>query len=487
MKKLILFAVILSVMLSAIVPASAAIYRGDSYSYNDYGEEISAPVGYNVEQIIYGSDVGTDSFSEPRDIYSDEFGTLIADTGNNRIVVLDSSLHCEKIISSVELEGETVSLAAPEGVCRTADGMIYICDTGNARILKLDNDNKVQCVFEKPNTELLEDEFIFVPQKVSVDTAGTVYVVANGMYQGLAEYDAEGNFTGFFGSNKIELTAEVLLSYYWKKILSKEQGQAMQRLIPIQYSNLFIDRSDFVYAVTAETDTSTNEVKRLSASGSDVLYFENSGHYDKSDFGDLEKGMEKDIQQDSRIIDVTVDVDGVISLLDEQRCRVFQYDKNGQLLCIFGNKGNQAGTFLRPSALTEWKDGILVVDAEKNSLTLFRPSNYTVILKKAIGLYNEGNFDDSIDAWQELLSENVQLSIANRGIGKAFLRQGEYKKSMECFKKGNDREGYSEALRESRKIWMRNNIVFIAVGVALLYVAFCVIRCFIKRKRKKQL
>ena len=63
MKKLILFAVILSVMLSAIVPASAAIYRGDSYSYNDYGEEISAPVGYNVEQIIYGSDVGTDSFS----------------------------------------------------------------------------------------------------------------------------------------------------------------------------------------------------------------------------------------------------------------------------------------------------------------------------------------------------------------------------------------------------------------------------------------
>lgn len=69
--------------------------------------------------------------------------------------------------------------------------------------------------------------------------------------------------------------------------------------------------------------------------------------------------------------DVQVDADGILSVLDNQRGRVFQYDKEQNPLCIFGGRGEQQGFFKNATALEKLGSEYLIADADKNSLTVF--------------------------------------------------------------------------------------------------------------------
>ena len=67
----------------------------------------------------------------------------IADTGNNRIVVVDNSLtKFLRVIDSFERDGQTDTFKSPYGVCVSENGQLYIADTENRRIVVLEADDR---------------------------------------------------------------------------------------------------------------------------------------------------------------------------------------------------------------------------------------------------------------------------------------------------------------------------------------------------------
>ena len=461
--------------------SASALYQGKDYQYDDYGNSIAAPAAMSVDRVIDGTDLGVGPLREPDDIFIDAGQNIyLCDTGNDRVLVFDKNWKLLREIAQVRIEGEEQFLRSPSGSFVDADGMLYLCDTGNGRVLKLKGDT-VLCQYTMPKTELIDQNDEFKPEKVVVDTTGCVYVVAYGIYQGMLAYDNDGTFTGFFGSNKVEPTVSVLIEFTWKKLFTKEQRESMTRIIPVEYANAFIDSKNFVYTATPNSNTSLNEVKKLNALGNNILT--NTSYdtlYDKNDFGDLESNHEQGKKIDSSIVDVHADADGIITLLDQTRGRLFQYDGDCNLLFVFGSSGYQQGSFCAPSSVEKLDDSYLVLDKTKGTVTVLSYTPYAKQVKEAVMLYNAGKYIEAVSLWKDILKENSNLSLAYKGIGKARLQQGDYAQAMQDLRRGNDRQAYSSALQEYRKEFLRRNSVWLILGTATFVTALVFILRFLK-------
>lgn len=467
MKKIIISLLILICLFQTISFAEETTYK--SYTYDATGRSIPAPAPYTAEKVLAGSDCKTQAFKEPSDLYVSNGMIYIADTGNNRIVVLDSGFAFVKEIKSVNINGAAQNLKNPKGVFVDTKGYLYIADTGNNRVIICDEKGNTVKVLMRPESDLIPTDIEYKPEKVVADSAGTVYVEVNGIYQGLVTYDDTGSFSGFFGSNKVEMSLENLALYTWKSIFSKEQKGAMIRFIPVEYSNIYIDKSGFIYTSTLTTKTSLDEIKKLNALGQNILRTPSTGVlYPKNNFGDIEKDMQQGKQLDSKFSDVHVDEDGIISALDNERGRVFQYDQDLNLLFVFGDKGTQMGMTTQPTAIEKLNDNYLILDSVQNTLTVMKPTYYCSLFRKAVKLYNNGEYEASQKTWREILSLNSNCLMAYRGIGKTYLQQEKYSEALVCFKKAQDRESYSEAMSIYRKDVIRKYLLVFLLALVLI-------------------
>lgn len=480
MKKWIRFLAVGVAAASFAVSASAA--GTTSYIYDDYGNSVPAPNTYVTKKILTGRDLGTTELNAPQDIYIDKDNNIyIADKGNNRVLVLDQNFKLAQEITQLS-NTETPNFVEPMGVFVDNDGLLYICDSGNGRVVKIDRSCKVLTEYTKPDTKVLPDDFVYKPYKVAVDSAGGVYVVAYGLYQGLIYYQNDGTFLNFYGSSKVEVTVAVIAENIWKSFFTKEQRESMSRTIPTEYTNIYIDARNFVYTSIIQTENSLDEARKLNALGNNVLRYNGfNTYYPKNNFGDIEVEWYRGNQINNKFVDIYVDEDGIISLLDQERGRIFVYNKENDLLLTYGNKGTHKGEFLTPTAISQLGEHMLVLDAEKNSLTVLVPTAYTTELKNMMKLYSKGLYDQTIDGFHQLLEDNSNLSLAYKSIGKAYLQQGEYRVALDYFKRANDRQGYSDALKEYRKVFVRENILLLLFGMA---AAILLLRFLIKQFKK---
>ena len=448
-----------------------AAYIGTSYNYNDYGESVPSPDAYLVTQILTGELIGSGSLENPQDLFvANDNKIYVADTGNNRILILSPELKLIKEITQLN-NTDITSLMQPSGLFVDDKGNIYICDTGNERAIKVDSSGMVMNEYIKPDSQTLDVDFVFKPLKISVDSAGGVYIIAYGIYQGLISYDNDGTFLNFYGSNKIEATIAVIADNMWKKLFTKSQRESMGRTIPTEYSNMVIDDKNFIYTTTLKTEGSINEVKKLNALGNNILRFDAfNTYYPKNNFGDIDVEWYKGQRIDNVFVDLSVDDNGIMALLDKERCRIYEYNKENDLLFIFGNRGNQKGEFLNPTAIDKIDDKYLVLDSDKDTITILTPTAYTSELKNVMNLYSAGLYEESIEGFKSLLSQNNNLSIAYKGIGKAYLQKEDFKSAMIHFRKANYKQGYSDALSEYRKIFLRKNLLPILFTCIVLIV-----------------
>lgn len=115
-------------------------------------------------------------------------------------------------------------------------------------------------------------------------------------------FSEEGEFLTFFGSNRVELSARMLLDYFWKGLLSDKQKDNMARYIPVEYANFDLTPDNFIYTVTQKSVAggsvvSTNEIKKMNAKSVNV--------YKDANYGDLEVAW-----SDGRLLDTAfVDID----------------------------------------------------------------------------------------------------------------------------------------------------------------------------------
>ncbi|MFD0712617.1 YIP1 family protein [Paenibacillus sp. GCM10027626] len=451
-----------------------APYRG--YHYNVRNESVPSPSGFLPEASYTGEQLGAGKLNNPQDLFVDQQKQVyILDSGNNRIVVLNENLQVQHIIDQIWKDGQVERLNNPGGLFVGAGGKIYVADTDNRRVLIIDRKGQLLQEIGKPDSELIQANVDFKPSKVLVDRSGTVYVLSRGIYQGALTFDEKGQFIGFFGSERIEPSLSMLQDYFWKKLLNRTQRLKMARYVPVEYTNFDMDHKNFVYTVTSSTESVSNQIKRLNPSGLNTM--------PAGSFGDLETVWEGGKNLATVFVDIFVDDEGFISALDQQRGRIFQYDMDGNLLFIEGGLGSQTGTFKTPSAIAGMNGMLLIADAAKNNITVYKQTSYGHSVRGAVKKYVDGQYAEAVELWREVLGRNGNLELAYTGIGKALYNTEQYKEAMAYFELGYNMAGYSDAYKAFRKQMLRKN----ALPILLLVLALLAVATWTNRRRKQRI
>ena len=376
MKKILTVLTIFLLIVSMSLSVSAAGYI--SYNYNSKGDSVKTPMPYTATKVISGLDLGIGELSKPGDIYRDYKGNIyICDSGNNRIIILNSDLTLQKVLDTFQDGFFPGEFANPNGVYVDPNtDILYIADTDNSRILGLDTEMKMIIRVDTPYQEgLLDEDFIFAPTKVVVDNGGRIFAVSKNTYEGLMQFNKEGAFLGFVGANKVQISP---IDYFWKKLASKAQASKLALTLPTEFSNLEIDNEGFIYTTTSiiAEDSAEILIRRQNPSGDDVLkkseYLRIAGDIDYDNiYGGDNNGP-------SSFVDVVVGDDGVYSALDAKRGRVFTYDSDGNLLYIFGgngNNGNDLGTLYMLRNELRWDKEVILGRMFEKSVREIRLNN----------------------------------------------------------------------------------------------------------------
>ncbi|WP_238590847.1 YIP1 family protein [Paenibacillus beijingensis] len=463
---MMLLFLLLSSIAGVAVPASAAPYEG--YNYSWWGDPEPAPVPYLPSVQIGGEQLSIGSFNAPDDLFITPNGTIyIVDTGNNRIVILDDNWKLIRIISSFENNGTKDGFSRPQGIFVDQEGSVFVADTGNKRIVELTEEGRLVRVIGAPVADVLSAGFVYEPIKLVVDSANRLYVVGKGVFDGIMQFDSGGKFAGFIGVNKVKFNP---VDLFWKRVSTAEQRSKLELFIPVEFNNVDIDSEGFIYVTTSEK-FSDQPVKRLNPSGADVL--KRAGYFPpKGDIRFITGGTRGGT---SSILSVAYDSYGIYSILDGTRGRIFTYDREGKLMYIYGLLGEQVGTFKTPVEIDMLGDRMVVLDKGLNQLVVFEPTRYGKVIRDAVIHTDTSEEDKAVAEWQEALKLNNNLEIAYLGIGKAELRQGNNAEAMKNFKLGMHREYYSRAFERYRKDFMWENFGKIALslllGITLLIVA----------------
>lgn len=458
---------------SLSVAASSSI---DSYYYDNTGESRVSPEGYTVESITDSLPDGT-KLTEITDMYIDTDGILyLLDSAKSRVIIFDSNMTYSSIIT-FSLDGEEITLANAKGmyVKENSDGkFIYIADSDNNRIIKATYDGRIISQFLKPNSDIFSESEDFYPEKVIVSDSDTVFALCRGIYKGAVVFGDDGDFLGFYGSNKIKVTAKVLYDYTWKKIFGSEMTSTSTTYVPIEFTNFDIDEKGFVYTITSSDSTSA-VINRLNFKSGNL--FSSS-----SEFGDLENLNSLGEENATAFIDIAYMQDGVFAALDRTRGKVFVYDKNGDNLMVFGGIGSKAGMFSQPASIETYQDKIYVYDTTMASITVFTPSDYGNNVLTATRMFLDGNYLESIETWNSVLEENQSFSLAYLSIGRALSAQNRNREAMEYFKRANAKEDYSEVFRAVRKDFL-TEWLWLIIMLLILVVAAIAVLSVLRKKR----
>ena len=478
-KKVFSLLVIVMTLLMLATSVNAAAYKTYTYSYDGFA--LQSPDAYVPDRIVDSNYIGLDyPIDDPRDLEVDELGNVyIVDAANHRVVVTDRYYKLKFTIQSFLNEhGVWDSFDTPSGVAITEE-YIYVCDTNNNRIVMFDRDGNYVKIVPKPVSSYFVEGSLYKPVAVAVDSYGRLFVVSSTTYQGIIVMDDDANFSGFIGAQKVVIS---VIDQIWREIQTKEQRESQEEYISTEFNNITIDEDGFIYVTTSSIDESAQQsamnsrstsgdyapVKKLNSSGHDVMG--RNGFWPPSGEVSVSISSTADISGASRIIDVAVGPEGTWSIIDEKRSKTYTYDKYGNLLFIFGDKGEQRGNVYNIESITYSGNDILLLDKSKDCFTVFKRTQYGDLLIEALSHQNSRIYDVAVDDWTEILQRNSNFDTAYIGIGDAMYREAEYDTAMEYYKYAYNTEGYSNSFREVRKEWVAKWIWTIPIIVIVVCV-----------------
>ena len=479
LKKIVSF-LLAAVLLLLCVPVNTDALPYDSYNYDYWTNVVHTPAPYVPDGSISAVTLGLDKpFSNPQDICVAPNGNLyIADTGNNRIIIVSCKNHqVERVITSFDNNGKEDSFSAPTGVCVSQKEQLYVADRENKRIVVLDDKDSVVRIVEDPQSDVLGEGFVFKPLKISVDYADRIYCIAQNMFQGIMVFETDGNFTGFFGTIDVSLS---LWEKFWKKVATKEERKNQTLYIATEFTGIDIDEDGFVYATNIDK-SGEQGVRRLNPRGEDVIKKGRNANVG----GDLWISSQGAYSGPSQITDVVYRGHGIYSLLDRKRGRIFTYDHEGNLLYIFGGLGTQKGTFNTPSAIEQWENGLLVLDANRAEIYKFAPTEYGSLINQAVALRHDGDESQAVSLWARVLELDENNELANSGIGKAYLSAGDNENAMRYLKIGMNRDYYSIAFKRYRSELLRKYLGPVLTVTLVLTGGFWLFSKFGGRRKQR--
>ncbi len=437
MKKLLFLPAVLLVLLQT--PLQVSANQATSYTYaadeNDYWERTQD--AYLPDKTV--TELG---LSSPEDLFIDQENMLyIADTGNKRIVKYDirrgqveDILTCEEFVS-------------PRGVCVTAAGDIYVADVGAKAVLIFDKDFNQTGKLGRPDAPIFADTN-YEPKRVAVDSGGNVYLIGEGVYNGVIQLAKTGEFLGYFAVNDADLTFSQRLQ---QLLFTRAQLANLMDINPTVFTNVFVDQDGIVY--TATSGTNRNGMKKHSTNGGNMF------KTDVWSYDDL-----TDVYVDNRGLIYTSSASGYIDI----------YSKNGEEIFSLGSAVTTVdivGLFASlPSIAVDLDGNIWAVDGSKGYLQSFKPTEYAQMVYQSMDLYENGLYEEAMASWNEVLKLNQMSVLAHNGVGKAYLHAEDYAASLEHFEVANNKDFYSQSFWEVRNKWIQKWLGPILGAVIGLFV-----------------
>ena len=362
------------------------------------------------------------------------------------------------------------------------EDLIYLSDTGNNQVVILDAETyKVVQVISSPTDQVFSGK-TFSPTKVVTDSAGRIYVISDGVYEGIILLSNKGEFMRFVGVN---YTSMSFWDALWRNMATEEQRKQMTSILQTEFKNFTIDSQGFIYTVSRaveNTETGTIDdtamIKRINQAGKDVL-IRNGYSVPKGDLVTIKTGANKG---GSTFSGITVNEYGVYTVVDTKGGRLFTYDKEGNLLYVSAGKGSEVTDLENPVAVRYQGDNLLVLEKNNRVVIRYTPTEVGAMINKAVKYQAVGDLESASEEWQNVINQNPNYELAYVGVGKTYLDSERYLDAMEYFKTGFNVEYYSKAYKLYRddivKRWFPYvmTLVFVGVVAKLGYSAYKSIR-----------
>ena len=441
---------LLFVFLLNALPAHAV--EGTSYTYtlsadrSDFIPTMDAYLPAGVYLLEAGLNSPEDLFLCGRELY-------IADTGNKRIVVYSMDT------GEIDTFGEN-ELVKPTGVSVDANGYIYVADYGAEQVVIFAPDHSVSRCLTRPS-EIYYGTSPYKPQKVDLDSYGNLFVISEGTYEGILQFDKNGRFNGFFGANKTKGLSAV--EWFQKIFYTEEQKSKMTFRTPPNIVSLDVSDSDMVFSITQ--NDKDNAVRKLNMAGVNVF-------------------ADDSIWGFENYVDVTVLPDGTFYAVTSTGW-IDEFNEEGDFLLQFGGeakKTDRNGLTAVVSAIEADDAGNLyILDKERNVIQLWYPTEYAALLHRAEADFRQGHYEESLAAWEEILRMNPAAYMSNLGFAKALFQLGRYEEAAEHFEAIRYAPGYSDCFWEIRSEWMRANMKWILLGL-VLFALLCLILSLLEKR-----
>lgn len=482
-KRFLIIAVCILTVLSCI-PCSANVPYS-TYTYDLDGNFMESPHAFVPYTVIDSKTMGLEEpITDSSDLFVDDEGNIyISDLALGRVIVCDPDGNAVYEYSDFVNEwGVPDAIQSPNGLYVSGQEL-YIADSNANRILVFSTVGEREFVrsIEEPESDVFPDGHIYKPVAVAVGNSGYIYVVSSTTYQGIIAMNAEGKFTNFLGTQTQKMS---LFDILWRRFQTAEQRSSSLKNVSTEFNNITIDDEGFIYATTAsineedlasaitgkDTSSTYAPVKKFNPDGDDVM--KRTGFYPPSGeikFNQLATPTSTTVGP-SKIVDVALGPEGMWSIIDAKRQRIFTYDEEGVLLFAFGDKGNQLGNIQSVKAIDYQGSNLLVLDDTNNNITVFKRTEYGDALAVSLKHQRERNYDKSTEDWTNILQKNTNFDMSYIGIGKSLYRSGEYEKAMEYYKSAYDIENYSEAYQAYRKDLIEKYIIVIPIVIIILCV-----------------
>jgi len=467
-------------MLSCCIPGYAVSADGILsyiYYYTDEGyHPVLSPSPYNFVKSVNADDLGVEGLNEINSIFVSDQHVYIA--CNGKIVITDHNFNLKKELAGFSHNGQEQALTNITGMWVTDEEELYACEPSKGRILHFSPDWSIKRVLEKPEGIIIPENIAYQPLKVAVDSVGRIYVVANNIYEGLVEINPDGSFLRYFGVVEVKYTP---IQLFWRRLQTAEQRARSRLWLPVNFSNLSIDKYDFVYATVAGSGDE-QPIRKLNAKGKNILRYP-VGKDDAIPQGDLKYnhyGLRVPYGK-STLSAIDINDYGLYIVLDTKRSRIFAYDEDGYMLYAFGEAGTTQWRFQLPVDVKFMgEDMLLVADRGSETIKVFKLNDYGRSIHNAVRYQSQFEYDLAMEEWKKVIDHNPAFQYAYVGVGKALYRRGDYKAAKDYFLLGQDVYYYSMAYKKIRQQWAEQYFDLF-IGLIILLFICMVIYKIIKR------
>ena len=437
--------------------AAAADVPYQTYTISADYEELASPAAYLPAGHVNSASMQLEkAITAPSDMQVYDGRLYLLDGGTGRVLVLDNTF---TVLYEIDGYGEGENRRAfknPQGLTLSPAGELYVADTDNRCIVKMTRMGELLRVFDAPAITALGEEYDFFPQKIGVDNAERMYIIARGINRGLLVMDQQGLFVSFSGTPGVTYD---LFTMIWKTLLPRSASKSLQKFVPTEFSNLCLDEESFVYttiksvdtaslyaAVQSHSQTAVKIVQRFNATGADVL----RRYGDVPIVGDVNwkllsttaagvTAAQDNTEGSSAFEDIVVDETGCYYCVDSYRGRIFAYDHDGNLLYAFGGNANCEGNVMTASAVELFADRLIVLDRQAAQIVCYEMSDYGKAIKNAALLFADGRYEQAAEQWREVAKSNGNLTLAYIGLGKCAYRMQDYQTAMRYLKLANEK------------------------------------------------